>query len=360
MLMGAVACGPGQADASRCASVAELFETNDWPVRFADTTGDGVPEAWGFESRSEDSVGVGLVRDADGRYVPRLAATVDGRVRTFADVDGDGREDLVVEPKLDVEGSVWRVYGSDEKGVPGELIDEAYFGPVLGSALDYLDVDGDGRADFIAANGAIVVDLATGAQLASRDGEIATNSARVLVISPGWMLVTNGDMDAPGLDILEVTDAALELRYRGSAPAAFGFEPAVSRPAEDRVSFYPARKRDEGIDLIRLDIDLATGTADETLLATDASHGRAADLDGDTHLDVAWIDAATRELRVRFGRDDEELGGTQAFPEIGTLGYVIANADLEGTGASQLVRSREIDDGLRRFEAIALAACAGP
>lgn len=358
--MGATACGPRPGDAERCVSRVELFDAPSRLVELADTTGNGVPEAWILTARIDATAGDGLLRDAIGRYSALPGFAVEGGFRGFADVDGDGRDDLVVEPKLDVEGNAWRVHGSDARGVPGDVIAEVYFGPVLSRGLAYLDVDGDERADFVGVDdsaGQIFVELSSGRRPVSQDEEIATSNARVLGIEPMWLVVTNGDEQAPRMDVLEVSDTALELRFRGDVPWAYAFAPAVARRSDGRISYFTAASRGGVVDPIRVDIDLDTGTATEIVIAEGAAEGRVADLDGDAHMDVAWIDGESRELRVRFGRADGELGVARAFPEIGALESLPHAADLDGSGAAELVVRTNIDEEWHRYEAITLGGC---
>lgn len=352
----ATACGPASPEAVRCARIDPLLDTAASRVELADTTGDSVPEAWIFESTSAATIADGLVREADGRFVPRLHVDVEGSFRRLADVDGDARDDLVVQAEIETEGLAWRVYGSDSSGVPGEVVEEVF--RMGGMLLDVVDLDADGLGEFVfLASGELEIELGHGGTARSSAEGISSGNARVLPVEPGSFIVTTGEVDSPGLGVFRLTDGKLELLFRGEAPNAFTFVEAATRRADGRAAYFTAARRGELVDLLRVDIDLEASTSEVVALAEGATGGRAADLDGDNLMDLAWIDAGTTELRARFGQDDDELGPVQSFPEIGPLERFSAAVDLEGTGSTQLVVRHAIDEDLVRYEAIALDRC---
>ncbi|KAI0147783.1 hypothetical protein GGR57DRAFT_244744 [Xylariaceae sp. FL1272] len=127
----------------------------DLAVRMADITGNGLADyicmepdgrSWGFVQGSDNSwEQIPQIKFADGKDRANLR---------WADVNGDGKDDMIWVNKFTGDGSVWYNGG---RGVPSEeggssfhwekVSKPVYDGYQQGTCVYYPDLDGDGRAD---------------------------------------------------------------------------------------------------------------------------------------------------------------------------------------------------------------------
>ncbi|PKK43057.1 hypothetical protein CI102_13335 [Trichoderma harzianum] len=122
----------------------------DLAVRFADLDGNGRTDILCIKPNGFTS---GCLNNADGpEYVLQIKKSEDKDRANFhwADVNGDGRADLLWVDKFNGDGYVY--YNQGETPVDGSLFTwegegAVYMGNAQGSCMHYPDLDGDGRAD---------------------------------------------------------------------------------------------------------------------------------------------------------------------------------------------------------------------
>ncbi|KAL4983331.1 hypothetical protein BDW68DRAFT_191412 [Aspergillus falconensis] len=122
----------------------------DRPVRLADITGNGKADylcvekdgrTWGYLQNDDGNELIGQIKFSEGKDRANLH---------WADVNGDGRADLIHTNKFNGDGTVWYNRGRREIGGSSFWWEPAglrYEGAVAGSCTYFPDLDGDGRAD---------------------------------------------------------------------------------------------------------------------------------------------------------------------------------------------------------------------
>lgn len=123
----------------------------DRPVQFADVTGNGKGDYLCVEKDGRSS---GYVhRDGDSwDHINqfKFSEAKDRANLHWADVNGDGKADMIHTDKFNGDGSVWLNKGEREVGgsqFEWESVGAKYEGAVAGSCTYYPDLDGDGHAD---------------------------------------------------------------------------------------------------------------------------------------------------------------------------------------------------------------------
>lgn len=129
-------------------------------VRFADITGNGRAD---YLCIRKDGHVTGALQRDDGSWEPikqiKFASTMDRANLRWADVDGDGKDDLIWIDKFNGDGSVWYNQGrADPEDMAGSSFHwleagKQYEGSQAGTCMYYPDFDGDGRADMHGVKG---------------------------------------------------------------------------------------------------------------------------------------------------------------------------------------------------------------
>ncbi|KAL2833014.1 hypothetical protein BDW59DRAFT_157153 [Aspergillus cavernicola] len=123
----------------------------DLPVQFADLSGSGRGDYLCIE---RDGRTWGWVHNEAGTwvYADQFKST-EGKDRAnlhWADVDADGRADLIFTDKFNGDGTVWLNKGRQDVAnsrYHWELLGEVFAGAAAGACTYYPDLDGNGRAD---------------------------------------------------------------------------------------------------------------------------------------------------------------------------------------------------------------------
>jgi len=134
----------------------------------ADVNGDGAPDIYvgNLNSGPSSPPPAILLNDGTGHFTPLSGALPDFMTttypnrrftrETFADVDGDGDQDLVLLSEGDANGITWgppTVLLNDGRGhfteLPNALPSKPYGGPSEGLAATPVDLNGDGKLDLL-------------------------------------------------------------------------------------------------------------------------------------------------------------------------------------------------------------------
>jgi VCBS repeat protein len=266
----------------------------------------------------------------------RLASGVANDRLLAADLDRDGREDLIVLEDSTA-GHVAIHYGRGDRTFepPRFLVIPTSVGPIAAA-----DFDRDG-----------LVDLALGPIVVFASGRRTYETAPVFFIGVGADGIASGDFDGDGhLDVAAANSVSSDIAVL-LGDGAGSFAPAVRTFAGGQLIAVAAADvdRDGDLDLVacaRATGDVVTflGAGDGTFSAgprtaiganLSAIHVR--DLDGDGFPDVL----AARDVPAAFVRQlrGDGMGGFAAVADYAIIGraYDIATADLDGDGATDMI-----------------------
>lgn len=123
----------------------------DLAVQFADISGNGRGD---YICLEKDGRSWGWIHNSDGswEYIDqyKFAEGVDRANLAWADINGDGRDDMIRTDKFTGDGTVWYNKGREDVGgsrFRWEKHDNVIMGHVAGTCTYYGDFDGNGRAD---------------------------------------------------------------------------------------------------------------------------------------------------------------------------------------------------------------------
>lgn len=285
------------------------FEDHDFaPVGAADLTGDGIPDALVTDTRRrtlEVYPGAG-----DGTFLERLEFALEQEANSFlvADVDGDGRSDLIVSGTSGVSiawGTPGRASLSALGSIPGA--------PDSARALAAGDLDGDGAAE-------VFVPDASRARVLAFAGPIRPSPARSFAVEAGrrFARLEVADFDGDGVLDLVGTDGVssvgvvlLDRRgaVRGATSRLAGFSVVCARSgridADEAPDLAAACAAPAEIVLFR---GIGGGDFAEVQRVGTVFGPAAldlADFDGDGAADAA---VGGKTLAVHFGGGDGSLG----------------------------------------------------
>ncbi|MBL8947448.1 MAG: VCBS repeat-containing protein [Myxococcales bacterium] len=158
--------------ASLCLSTIEIdLDTTDAYLEFADVDGDARPELWRrmVVGRGRGASAILLdafVVEADGGATAVGTDEVDGIFVEYADVDGDGRDDLITMTEAQGPRSWNRGQADLTFATPGPIsLNDSFF-------ERWLDADGDGDADVFASQDTFPVSVTL--YIGDGNGEFAT------------------------------------------------------------------------------------------------------------------------------------------------------------------------------------------
>ncbi len=211
-------------------------------IAIADVDGDGKPEL--LVAQANFVRALAFDRDAAGRAVPRVVAqfnapAADSRLSAvaFADWDGDGKADLLVRDETTRE--LLALGRSIDSGAGPTLLDRASYARLEIAGLASADLDGDGRADLVVF-GRNEIGILYGGAKESGFEEVASyepheeHDARVILDQ-----IASGDLGgSPEPDVVatELTRHAIDVVERDGASLkhAIGFEVFEKKAFEDQ------------------------------------------------------------------------------------------------------------------------------
>lgn len=288
----------GTFSAARTLDTAAGYRDNITSLAVADLDGPGKAAIVAGNALTAVQV---LRRQADGRHaVSQVIDTPAGRVVRVADMNGDGRPDLVGRPAVGAEVQVW-LQAPDGRfgGARAVALHAGGFG-----SLAVGDLNGDGRPDLVTGGGTGFVGQDFGIARQRADGSF--EPARYLAASPSQLVqgVAIGDLNGDGRQDLVATLSLAAAVTVMQQDAAGQLLPGVNMPA-----------------------------------AYNAHRVHLVDIDGDGRLDV--LSSATRSpIVVALQRSDGTLGAGETFPIAGysdSFDGVVAVGDLDGDGRSDIL-----------------------
>jgi alpha-tubulin suppressor-like RCC1 family protein len=241
-----------------------------------------------------------------------------------ADLDGDGKPDLIVPDQLAGAILVFRNIST-----PGSLTPNSFAPPVAypvppgGRRVTVADLDGDGRPDLIAASYAGLVSVLRNL---STPGNLTTNSfapAITFPAGPGAADVAAGDLDGDGKPDLAVANSAtntVSLFRNLSTPGTLAFAPSVDLPSP--------------------------GNSESVVLG---------DVDGDGKLDVVGAAFASQTLSVYINQASPGPFSTNSFaPRVdfanGNTIHSAVLADVNGDGRPDILAVGEVASYLSVYQ----------
>jgi hypothetical protein len=150
---------PGKGDGTFGAAILSGDTGIDWKpsVVVADFTGDGIPDVLAANSPLDPNVGATALMlekgAGDGTFTLAQSLFIDGNAddsATAADLNGDGRSDLVISGSAGTDGGRGGLYVALASG-EGLLAPQRYGVPAAGQAL--ADLNGDGAPDIATGSG---------------------------------------------------------------------------------------------------------------------------------------------------------------------------------------------------------------
>ena len=283
----------------------------------------------------------------DGTFLPSICYHVDTdpfeppheteTAFALGDLDADGDLDAVVTSITDqVGGGLFVLRGTSSGFVPISTRYEIGSSP---QAVVLADFDGDLRLDVATANyGAESVTIYSG----NGDG---TFGARADLASPNTPLdITAADFDADGrIDLVTVHDSVGWFRGRGDGT----FDPVVQLPVVGFKSLATDVNRDGRADLLVVPngdaaavlLGKSTGSFDRVADAAAGSQPRSAaagDLNGDGAADLVVVAHVSQTVSVHLGNGDGTFGSHTRLPT-GQFPKSVEIADLDRDGAADLI-----------------------
>jgi hypothetical protein len=344
-----------------------LYPTSTGPVEVvaADFTGDGIADLAVTGSNYPTGPGyisvlTGLATGgiADGTYGTRIDTPLSGIPLGLAtaDLDGDGRADLIVGNWGDSTVVVLRGIGGGHFASP-----QRYFAGVRPWEVLARDFNGDGVLDLaVADNGENSIRVLIGGSDGSShwDGSFAPSVAYATANLP--LSIAAGDFNKDGITDLVASESYAQsvAVFLGNGSGGVGngtFQPAVHVPAgvepydiatgdfngDGQLDLAVAVSNSDGLHVL-LGSGAGTFTTNTTYLPGVSCSGVCvADVDGDGILDLAVTGAVTNTLYLLKGQGSGGVGdGTFAAPvTIGDCCFPehVVTADLDQDGRADLI-----------------------
>ncbi len=269
-----------------------------------------------------------------------------------ADVNGDGRPDLVVADQLSDQVSVLLGQGDGTFGAQSAFAANGRPGSVA-----VADFDGDGRPDLAVTNpfmNTVSVFLGNG------DGTFGSPTAFATGSQPAFVAVA--DLNADGRPDLAVANSASDTVsvLLGNGDGTFGSAPAAPAPSspvalaladvngDARTDLAVANQGSNSVSVLLGNGDGTFGSATVSAAGSGPSSLAAGDLDGDNQPDLAVANQGSNDVSVLLGNGNGTFR-PQTLVGAGTSRGGIAMADMDSDGRLDLVTANAVADSVSVF-----------
>lgn len=281
----------------------------DYTLAVADFDGDGVLDVASGgrgSSYNELSIFPGI---GDGTFRQRLVYPMGGLFGLVsADLDDDGRDDLVLESQAyDIGPILLRLYGRAEGGIGPQALQVKTFTPPAG--LDLGDLDRDGHSDLVAA---VQSQALWGVGSWLWDGHGGFEYWQGIGVQPRPAVPLLDDLNGDGIRDLVLASAAVQV--------CFGFTCQTIVPGDNRSYLGTAGGGFQWVSTFD------QGKVGPPVLA---------DFNGDGLPDLAHI--AASEVWLRPGIGNGTFGAERKYPLIGRNLAALAAGDFNEDGRADLV-----------------------